>query len=273
MAFIFADTVGDFGRQLNQRRSQLATSQNAAANATARFAFEAQRVRQAQADQNARIVASAMQQAADDRRGAANFAMNQAAQAQAQAVRQAQAEKQFEFEAAQAALDRTAAENESSRRFEFQQNQQQEALATRRLREGQQASAGGSLALLPATATDADLVSFFSRFSPDPVSVQAMVGNYKQEALQNYQTALRNRESQVARMAEEAIDRAEEDRSRGGRSGRNSDPVDAGAIRNRVEASVPQIPRPAFLGVGGTSAGRPMTDAEVGALIRSRLGA
>lgn len=61
MATLFADTPGDFGRQLNARRAQQGQMFDQNAQNQARFAFEAQKAKQDQLNRNASAFADAMQ--------------------------------------------------------------------------------------------------------------------------------------------------------------------------------------------------------------------
>jgi hypothetical protein len=118
MATIFASDPADFGRQLSQRAALQAQLNSRAADNSARFAFEAQRMRQEQANRNAAMMAAAAQQAADRRFSVAATDRNQrfALEQQDMAAKRAAADREarFKFEAVQGDLNRQARASEAA---------------------------------------------------------------------------------------------------------------------------------------------------------------
>jgi len=128
MAFIFADSVGDFGHQLQARRSELARNINQAANDSARYAFAAQQARQAQADQKARGYLAALQGLQSMRGQERQFQFNRALANDAQRAGILRARQATEAARYAAEADKfAAAQRLEAERLRAQQEAQQEA--------------------------------------------------------------------------------------------------------------------------------------------------
>jgi hypothetical protein len=256
MATIFASDPADFGRQLSQRAALQAQLNSRAADNSARFAFEAQRMRQEQANRNAAMMAAAAQQAADRRFSVAATDRNQrfALAQQDMAAKRAAADREarFKFEAGQGDLNRQAQKEQAILREGSADAREQRMTNSANFSQARTQAYSGTL----AGVSDLDLGGltrlYIAQFSLSPDVASSLASVHAQNAERNYRAA----QNEIEKKREAYLNTAlQEDVS--------EEQAIAAAMR-----AFPDVPKPRFL--TGAQQGRVGSGAPSGAFDRFR---
>lgn len=207
MAAIYADTIGDFGHQLNARRAAQAAAMQQAQAETSRFAMARRQAEQEQLNQRANIFAQAARAQQEQQRAQANaiqqFAFNKRLADANQAAQQSRLD---------ATLKAQAEQNDA--RLEAQRYvAEQKAVMDKereRVSNASRLASSGALDVAP-DGGEAGLVAYYRGQGLDEATAANFAAIHRQRGQYQYRTADSNYRMELARRATEIQNNADDE--------------------------------------------------------------